>query len=128
MYFGAKRLQNLDPNQEVSLIPTNYILPKLLLPNTFSLEGNWQYDAEKVTLVSGTGKVRLYFTGTEANLVAESNKLMTLTATVDKHPSLRVDISNANLYNIFKTNSPGSFILDIDVPTPGLSLFTFTFG
>lgn len=128
MYFGQERLKNLHPEQKASTKETPYTLPKNMLPNSFALEGTWVFDDEKATLKSNTGKVRLYFAGNEVNLVAKASPESHLTSLVQDQEVSQVDVTRPNLYNVFKSDMSGEYIIDIFIENQGFELYTFTFG
>lgn len=128
MYFGQERLKNLHPEQKASTKETPYTLPKNMLPNSFALEGTWVFDGEKATLKSNTGKVRLFFAGNEVNLVAKASPESHLTSLVQDQEVSQVDVTRPNLYNVFKSDMSGEYIIDIFIENQGFELYTFTFG
>jgi thiol-disulfide isomerase/thioredoxin len=129
MYFGTDREHNLTGQQSPSSVPQNYTSPSQLNLNEFSLDGNWQFAADKATLVKGSGKIKLHFSSGRVYFVAESiGQPTTLHITVDGQIQPDVTVGASELYTLFNSNNYKDHQLEIDIPTGGLDAFTFTFG
>jgi len=128
MYFGTSRLQNLSPDQSASLQPKSYYLPASLALNKFALNGNWQFDPAKATLVSGPGVIRLHFSSGKVFMVASSDKPITLHIKVDGKAQSDVTVQLSQLYTLFDTTEYKEHEIEISIPDAGFQAFTFTFG
>ncbi len=128
MYFGTSRLQNLSSSQKPSSTPYTYQLPPTLALNNFALDGQWQFDGEKATLVGDTGKIKLHFSSGKVFIVAQSGKPVTLKILVDGKPQLDVVVNKSQLYQLFDSTDYSEHTIEITIPSGGLDAFTFTFG
>ncbi len=129
MYFGILRLQNFGnegaiPDRKIA----NYTLPLNLLPDTFALEGKWQFDDEKARLMQGPGKIKLRFNAGKVHMVAKSDKPTTVHITVDGQLQPDAAISASQLYTLFDSTDYANHIIEIEIPEGGFEAFTFTFG
>lgn len=127
IYFGLNRLEYLG-GQRASNKPNVYVMPNRLDLHHFALEGNWQFDAEKATLVSGPGKIKLHFNAAKVHMVASSNKPISVTAKTDNQAPVVVQISESDLYTLFDSDTGGEHTIEISIPESGFEAFTFTFG
>jgi thiol-disulfide isomerase/thioredoxin len=129
MYFGTAREENLTGQQNPSPVPENYSSPSQLNLNEFSLDGNWQFAADKTTLITGPGKIKLHFSAGKVYLVAASeDKPITLHISVDGHSQPDVTVNASQLYTLFDSSAYTDHLLEINIPNSGLDAFTFTFG
>jgi thiol-disulfide isomerase/thioredoxin len=129
MYFGTEREQYLTGDQQPSASPHNYTLPANLSLNQFAVEGNWQFAADKATLVNGAGKIKLHFSSGKLFMVAASqNQPITLHITVDGKQQPDVIVSTSQLYTLFDSNNYADHTIEIDITNLGFDAFTFTFG
>lgn len=126
MYFGLRRIKNMV--QKPYAEPTNYSYPNRVDLNTFAVEGNWQFDDEKAILVSGSGKIKLHFSGKEVNMVAKSDKTQSITVKVGNQSARVIQIGSSDLYNIYSSDQASQQVLEISIPENGFEAFTFTFG
>jgi len=129
MYFGTDREQNLSATQQPSNVPLNYSLPNNLSLNQFVLEGKWQFFPDKASLTEGSGKIKLRFSSAKLFMVASSLKQpVTLSITVDGKAQPDVVVNGSELYTLFNSNDYSEHTIEINIPSPGLDAFTFTFG
>lgn len=128
MYFGTNRLQNLTTSQIANSDPATYVIPNRMDLNTFALEGDWQFDGEKVTLLKGPGKIKLRFKSKQVNIVAQSLKPQSVTVRAGDKPSVILNVGMSDLYTIYNSEKSEDQVLEITIPESGFEAFTFTFG
>ena len=128
MYFGLNRLEYLSSSQSSSSHSANYLFPSSLKLNNFALEGKWQFSGEKVTLISGPGKIRLKYYSENVYMVAQASKPITITVRLDGDKAGQFAVSNSMLYDLIKSPVSGEHTLEIEIPEGGFEAFTFTFG
>ncbi len=128
MYFGTSRLEYFASEQKPSTSATYYTLTKDQPLNTFSLEGTWQFDPDKVQLMEAGGKIHLHFKSGKVYMVAESKEAQNLSITVDGKKQAPVLVKDSSLYPLFESDSYSEHDLIIDIPQSGFDAFTFTFG
>ena len=129
MYFGTDREQYLSASQQPSNVPINYTLPNNLSLNQFALEGKWKFFPDRASLTEGNGKIKLRFSSAKLFMVAQSLiQPITLSITVDGKAQPNVTINGSQLYTLFDSNNYTEHTIEINIPSPGLDAFTFTFG
>ena len=96
--------------------------------NVFALNGNWKFDADKATLVSGPGVIRLHFSSGKVYMVAASDKPITIHIKVDGKDQPDVTVQMSQLYILFDSTEYKDHEIEISIPDGGFQAFTFTFG
>lgn len=132
--FGRNHLGNSEgfkPGQIVS-----YSLPKQFQQDFFYLDGQWENFEDRMKLVSENGKIVLRYFAKSVNIVAaEESELQIL---LDGNPPINenagsdiqngiIHVSSDRLYNVISSNDADFHTLTI-IATPGLEIYTFTFG
>jgi thiol-disulfide isomerase/thioredoxin len=128
IYFGTSRLEAFGNDERAVNAEQLYAFPKSLKTNQFALEGSWQFDAEKATLVRGLGKIRLNFNAKNAFFVAQSPRPVTVKVYIDGQFTKALVIKDSQLYTLFEGSDSGKHQLELEIPQGGLEAFTFTFG
>ncbi len=127
--FSRNQLGNSEgfsPNKFVDYIPAN-----ITKANAFYLEGLWLNNADNMESAT-KGKVSLIYKAKRANIVAGGSaniiiKINNVTAEGDDVVDGTANISEERLYNIVSSDNYDIKLLEIQT-TPGLKLYTFTFG
>jgi thiol-disulfide isomerase/thioredoxin len=140
IYFGAWRnelLGNGTPYTESEMLLLD--LPPETSVSQFYLDGAWNITREYAENKSANAVIRLHYNARNVFMVAEADQPVTLRLTRDGEPlgdavgqSVAADgtvtVQAPDLYRLIEDNAPGEHVLDIEILTPGLKAFTFTFG
>ncbi len=123
--------EGFKPEQTV-----NYSLPSTITPNRVYLDGVWKNNADHMELISGKGKVLLFYSAKDVNIVAGENSV--LEVLLDGQPvgenrgsdiiNNKVLVREQRLYNLVSNQDYNSRLLEIDVEGKGFKIYTFTFG
>lgn len=128
MYFGSSRRENLSPAQKANSQDTTYQLPNELTLNTFAVSGQWRFGEEKAVCTQAPCSIKLHFSAKDLHMVAYSKEKVKLTLLLDGKTIPGIEISDSELYTLFKGLQSGEHIIEILIPTSGFEIFTFTFG
>ncbi len=128
IYFGTNRLEYLTDSQSSAKSETEFYLPARLESNHFALQGMWKFSPESVALTKGSGTVKMNFFAGAIHMVAEAKKPITVQITVDGKKQNPVTIFGSDLYTLFDSTNYASHEILIEIPEPGLEVYTFTFG
>jgi hypothetical protein len=96
--------------------------------NQYDLQGIWTRGAEPLTLRSDTGKVRVRFSAAKLHLIAGAPQPTPVRVRVDGGAERTVEIGLPTLYTLFDGDSYGEHFLEFESATPGLTLYSATFG
>jgi thiol-disulfide isomerase/thioredoxin len=129
VYFGALR----PTPQELSQSPRwgNAVYsfsqagPRL---NYYELDGLWARDRETLTLRSGRGRLRMRYSAAKVHFVAGAEQGVALRIVRGSHHQHEIQIARPTLYTIVNGNSYGEQLVEIEVTSPGLVLYSATFG
>lgn len=140
-YFGYERSQNFASSQEqVPARAANYTFPLQLAPNYWALNGTWQINGEKIIAKSSAAAIKIHFNAQAVYVVMGNTAATPVTAKVLLNGQLigsqggkdvrnsEVIVTGQRLYEIgqFSTVKDGEITLLF--LTPGVELYTFTFG
>lgn len=139
-YLGYKRTKSFaSPEKIIKNQPTIYSYPKVLPKDKWALKGNWVIDAEKIVAASAGASIKLNFTSKNVYAVmgAPSNKInlklllngeLVIEQKGEDVFNSQVIVSNNQLYSLIHSNSQNEGLLELIVMSPGLEIYTFTFG
>ncbi len=142
-YLGYNRIENFGNKQE--FIPDSYMSftdPTSFENDKFYLGGEWEITKEYVTAKTTPAKLYMNYQANKINIVADkTDKAVTAKVYLDGKPLPKeyygsdvaddgtVTIDKAALYNLVDTgNDYSRHTLMLEVTSPGLKAFTFTFG
>jgi hypothetical protein len=130
IYFGALHPTPQDRSQRPREGEAAYAFgsaagPK---PNQYQLDGTWLREDEALALRSVRGGVRVHFSAARLHLVAAAPQSATLRVTVDGGANRVIEVNRPTLYTLFDGTTYGEHVLTFEAETPGLSLFSATFG
>lgn len=130
IYFGSLHPTPQDRAQSPRQGEVAYIIsqpggPRL---NEYDLEGRWARGGEKLVLRSPRGRVRVRFSAAKLHLVAGAPQPAPVRVSVDGHAGRTVEIELPTLYTLLDGDRYGEHVVEIECATPGLSLFSATFG
>ena len=135
-YFGAARNELLANGVKGKVGEQKFVLPSKINPNQLYLGGTWNIAEESVRAI--TDSLASYsYDAKEVYIVAESKsgadievwqdgEKVTSAAGEDVHNG-SVKVSTSRLYKLINNPVPGPHTLELRV-SPGVQLFTFTFG
>lgn len=143
-YIGYERADNFAavPDLQHDQVAT-YRLPKSLTRNQWGLDGNWQVDPEKATLVNGRGTVAFRFYARDLHLVlgpGSDGKPVRFRVMLDGQapgashgadidPAGNGTVRQQQLYQLIRqAGEVGEHTFSITFPDGGVQAFAFTFG
>jgi thiol-disulfide isomerase/thioredoxin len=130
LYFGALHPTPQERAQSPRQGEATYSFTQAPSPvlNNYALDGYWARDEEPLILRSAQGGLRMHFLASKVHLVASAPRATQVKVTIDGLTSHLVEIGRPTLYTIFDSDAVGEHRLDVAFDTPGLSLFSATFG
>ena len=142
LYFGYKFAQNRnqlgsDEGFQPEMI-VKYSEPNNIELNKFYPIGNWKNHEDSMELTKSTGLIKVSFDAKEVNIVTKNNAQLKIyldgVPLTKKHAGSdiifgnKMDVSNAGMYNIIKSETRISHTMEIVIEGKGFQAFTFTFG
>ena len=128
-YFGALHPTPQDRSQQPRRGEAAYAFPAGgPRPNEDQLDGTWLRQEEALVLRSPRGGVRVRFSAAKLHLVAAAPQPATLRVTVDGSAAHTIEVERPTLYTLFDGATYVEHMLAFEAETPGLSLFSATFG
>ena len=129
IYFGAVHPTPQDRAQSPRPGEAAYTFPSRgPAPGQYQLDGVWQREGEGLVLRSARGGVRVRFSAAKFHLVAAAPEAATLRLAVDGLQAPPVEVGRPTLYTLVDGAEDREHVLLIEADTPGLSLFSATFG
>jgi hypothetical protein len=96
--------------------------------NEYQLDGSWARGQEALVLRSPRGKVRVRFSAAKLHLVAGASQPASVRVNVDGGGERTIEVGMPTLYTLLDGDGYGEHLLELECATPGLSLFSATFG
>jgi hypothetical protein len=96
--------------------------------NEYQLDGSWARGEEALVLRSPLGKVRVRFSAAKLYLVAGASQSTPVRGSVDGGSERTIEVSMPTLYTLLDSDGYREHLLELTCATPGLSLFSATFG
>ncbi len=96
--------------------------------NEYDLQGTWARGSEPLTLRSASGRVRVRFSAAKLHLVAGAAQPAAVRIRVDGGREQTMEISLPTLYTLHDGNTYGEHLIELETATPGLTLYSATFG
>lgn len=143
IYLGYSRAEYMGNSEQfVNDAYRNFTAPSGFLNDKFYFEGEWKITGEYATADKIPAKLFMNYQANKINFVADkTDKPVTIKIFLDGKPLSSqyrgsdvsadgtVTIDKAALYNLVNTgNDYGRHTVELQVMTPGLKAFTFTFG
>jgi thiol-disulfide isomerase/thioredoxin len=130
MYFGSIHPTPQDGGQSPRLGEAEYSFVQASTPklNEYQLNGAWSREGEPLVLRSARGSLRLRYSAAKLFLVATAPEAATVRIRVDGREMQAVEISWPTLYTLVDGDTYGEHLLELEADTPGLALFSATFG
>ncbi len=143
-YFGSDRNSFLGNGIAGRQGPQTFTPFTTVHPNTLYLSGSWNIQREHAEALRTPARITYRFTGRNVFFVASAPREMHVKITLDGKPltqeqagaDARVEgnmsyalIGDERLYHLIenKTGS-GEHVLELEIESPGLNAYTFTFG
>lgn len=127
-----------DPNKPLS--PETYLGSERSIPSdSWSLDGNWDIQPEYATNKSAGAKIIYKYKAKDVFLVASSQNPVKVKVMIDgkiveaeKGKDVGADgimtVKEDRLYKIIQASAYGEHTLELEILSPGLKAFAFTFG
>ena len=130
IYFGAMHPTPQDRGQSPQRGLATYGFGTSAGPrlNTYQLDGTWEREQEALVLRSSRGRVRLRFSAAKLHIVAGAEEPTTIRVRVDGTPVRTLEVSRPSLYTLVDGDTYAEQLVEFETDTPGLSLFSATFG
>ncbi len=130
LYFGDKHPTPQDTRQSPRSGEARYSFDQAASPafNRYSLDGVWSREDEPLVLRSARGGLRLNFSAADLHLVAGAPETASLRIRLDGKALPAVEVGWPSLYTLVKGASYREHVLELETDTPGLSLYSATFG
>jgi len=139
-YFGAMRNSTFGNGTQGAVGGFELTMPSNILKNMFYLDGSWNIHEEYAENATKNAHLIYRYSGDKVYMVAhaetgasiqilQDGKPVTIDAGADVDETGRVHIQNEKLYKIINNaDGAGEHTLEIIFETPGVQIFTFTFG
>ncbi|MBV9247966.1 MAG: redoxin domain-containing protein [Acetobacteraceae bacterium] len=129
-YFGAQHPTPQNIGQSPRLGTAEYSFSQASGPalNEYLLDGTWSRQDERLVLASGRGGLRFRFSAAKLHMVAGAPRTAAVRIRVDGHEMPPTEIGWPTLYTLVDGNTYGEHLLELEADTPGLTLFSATFG
>jgi hypothetical protein len=130
MYFGSLHPTPQDQGQSPREGEETYALTLSdgLRLNEYQLDGTWARQGEALILRSSRGMVRVRFSAAKLYLIAAASDPAQVHVRIDGDAERTFEVVMPTLYTLLDGDTYGEHLLDLTSATPGLSLFSMTFG
>lgn len=129
MYFGGLHPTPQDEAQRPVQGEARYAFrPDFPTLNEYQLDGIWLRDEEALVQQSLRGGLRIRFSAAKLHLVASAAEPARLRVTVDGGAPAAIEVRRPTLYTLLDGDTYGEHSLAFECQTPGLSLYSATFG
>jgi len=130
MYFGSAHSTPQDSAQSPRRGEAAYAITRSSGPNLneYQLDGRWEREDEALTLRSSRGRVRVRFSAAKLYLVAGASQPAPVRISVDGGGDRTIEVGMPTLYTMLDGGGYGEHLLELECATPGLSLYSATFG
>lgn len=140
-YLGYERERMYrSPENIVNDQTSSYTYPKELSENTWALKEKWQVSSEKITSKENGASIKIHFYSRKvfAVLGSADNRPIKVKVLLDGEPlsvgsgkdikQRELVVTNHKLYTLVELQHPSGGILELVSQSPGLEMYTFTFG
>jgi thiol-disulfide isomerase/thioredoxin len=130
MYFGSQHPTPQDRAQSPRQGEAAYVIASSAGPrlNEYQLDGSWDRGEEALVLRSSRGRVRVRFSAAKLYLVAGASQPAPVRVSVDGVADRTISVGMSTLYTLFDNADYGEHLLELECASPGLSLYSATFG
>jgi cytochrome c biogenesis protein CcdA/thiol-disulfide isomerase/thioredoxin len=139
-YLGYARAQNSWSPQAVQRNTfATYSYPNILLDGAWALNGVWSVYPDKIVANGIGASIKIHFKASDVYAVmGTTGSTVTVTATLNGEPLVakggkdvknnQIEVSHHQLYWLIHFKEPKEGELELKATTPGLEIYTFTFG
>jgi thiol-disulfide isomerase/thioredoxin len=130
MYFGTEHPTPQDIRQSPRVGTAEYSFAQASGPalNRYLLDGTWTREDQRLMLASARGGLRFRFSAAKLYMVATAPQAAVVRVRVDGEVKPNIEIGWPTLYTLVDGNAYGEHLLELEADTPGLTLFSTTFG
>ncbi len=129
MYFGALHPTPQEATQSPRRGEATYAFsetgPRL---NRYELDGRWVREEEPLILRSAPGRMRMRYSAAKVHLVAAAMDAAPLRVRSGVGPWHSIEIGRPKLYTVVDGDAYGEQVMEIEAVSPGLALYSATFG
>jgi len=136
-YFGAARNEYLANGKPGTAGNLTLVIPQSLQSNALYLGGSWFF-ADQYATNTGNASVMYRYNAKNVYLVASADTPVQVYVKLDGQPVTNspgsdvidgiVTVQANQLYTLVQGTDYGTHTLELDIPSPGLKAYTFTFG
>ena len=129
-YFGSDRNEFMGNGKRGVSGSQTLSVPSAvnIKPNILYLDGVWNFSNEYTQNTNKGAKIVFKYNSKNVYFVASSDKGVNIKIILDGKLVNTINIKENRLYEIIKGNSYGEHTLEMDIESPGLNAYTFTFG
>ncbi|MGG5819993.1 hypothetical protein [Falsiroseomonas sp. HW251] len=129
IYFGGIHPTPQEPGQSPRQgLGTYAFTPHGPRLNHYELDGDWARDGEPLVLRSGQGKLRLRYSAAKVHLVAGAPDGATLRVRSGTEEWRSIRVGWPALYTVVDGTRYGEQVMELETTSPGLALYSATFG
>ncbi|OHA27078.1 MAG: hypothetical protein A3C06_01095 [Candidatus Taylorbacteria bacterium RIFCSPHIGHO2_02_FULL_46_13] len=140
IYFGAFRNESFANGKQSTEGPQTLTIPTNPLPNLLYLGGTWNITREYSTNSTAEARILLPYSAQKVFIVASADKPLRAKVMLDGEvlpANMRgkdvdangyVTIQENRLYRLVEDSAWGQHTLELQIESPGLDAYTFTFG
>jgi cytochrome c biogenesis protein CcdA/thiol-disulfide isomerase/thioredoxin len=130
-YLGYARGERFSSPQ--ALTPDQlglFSFPKTIPAQHWSLKGHWYIDSEKIVAQDKNAALRLHFKARKVFLVmgVPPKKSIVVKSLVNGKPIATITVNRQTLYQVASLSKAQDAVLEIQIQSPGLAAYAFTFG
>lgn len=130
-YLGYVRADHFFSEEAVKKDEAQqYSYPKILPKNAWALQGQWIVTPEKIIAAQAGAKLKIHFYAAKVFAVmgTKSNKPIEVKIWLDAAKKKSLKVNHHDLYTLMVLEQPADETLELEAITPGLEIYTFTFG
>jgi thiol-disulfide isomerase/thioredoxin len=130
LYFGSGHPTPQDATQSPGPGEARYSFDEAAKPgfNRYLLEGVWSREEQPLVQRSAQGRLVMSFSAADLYVVAGAPRTATLRVRLDGGPPSTVEIGWPSLYTLVKGAPYREHLVELESDTPGLALYSATFG
>jgi cytochrome c biogenesis protein CcdA/thiol-disulfide isomerase/thioredoxin len=132
-YFGYERIYLFNSPEAILRNQSNdYSYPKKLSDDAWALQGKWIIEGQKIVAVEPNAAIKIHFRAGKVYAVMGSASKLPIKVKLfldDKPaPINTIEVKDQTLYTLIDSKKPLNGILELITESPGLEIYTFTFG
>ena len=127
-YFGSARNQNFGNGMQYKAGVQSFALPSATKENSFYLDGTWNIQKEYAQNTTPNASITYTYRAKHVYFVAGATAPTAVQVYRDGVFVKTITAQANQLYSLIDEEQPGAHTLKLNIETPGLQAFTFTFG